>query len=100
MQYKNLVMKKIIFASIFAVTLLTSCGNNKTADGKSDSAAIVTVPTGGKSDSATARTPSNGNSGTQTATAKYQCPMQCEGTKTYDKPGKCPQCGMEMKEVK
>lgn len=27
----------------------------------------------------------------------FQCPMKCEGAKTYDKPGKCPKCGMEMK---
>jgi hypothetical protein len=27
----------------------------------------------------------------------YQCPMQCEGDKTYDKPGKCPVCGMDLK---
>ncbi len=31
---------------------------------------------------------------------KYQCPMKCEGDKTYDKPGKCPKCGMDLKEVK
>lgn len=30
----------------------------------------------------------------------YQCPMKCEGEKTYDKPGKCPKCGMELQEVK
>ena len=29
----------------------------------------------------------------------YQCPMHCEGDKTYDKPGKCPKCGMELKKV-
>ncbi len=29
----------------------------------------------------------------------YQCPMKCEGDKTYDKPGKCPKCGMELKKV-
>lgn len=29
--------------------------------------------------------------------AVYQCPMKCEGEKTYDKPGKCPKCGMELK---
>ena len=29
----------------------------------------------------------------------YQCPMQCEGDKTYDKPGKCPVCGMDLKPV-
>jgi len=30
-------------------------------------------------------------------TAKYACPMGCA---TSDKPGKCPKCGMEMKEKK
>ena len=29
----------------------------------------------------------------------YQCPMQCEGDKTYDKPGKCPVCGMDLQPV-
>jgi acetolactate decarboxylase len=37
---------------------------------------------------------------TQGLTVKlYQCPMKCEGEKTYDKPGKCPICGMELKEL-
>lgn len=26
----------------------------------------------------------------------YQCPMDCENGKTYDKPGKCPHCEMEL----
>lgn len=26
----------------------------------------------------------------------YYCPMQCEGDKTYDKPGDCPVCGMSL----
>ena len=30
---------------------------------------------------------------------KYYCPMYCEGDKTYDKPGRCPVCGMYLKEV-
>lgn len=30
----------------------------------------------------------------------YQCPMKCEGEKTYDKPGKCPKCGMDVQDVK
>lgn len=30
----------------------------------------------------------------------YYCPMHCEGEKTYDKPGDCPVCGMDLvKEV-
>jgi Cu2+-exporting ATPase len=28
---------------------------------------------------------------------KFYCPMQCEGDKTYDKPGDCPVCGMHLK---
>ncbi len=29
--------------------------------------------------------------------AKYQCPMDCEKGKTYDKPGNCPVCKMALK---
>lgn len=30
-------------------------------------------------------------------TLVYQCPMNCEGDKTYDKAGKCPKCNMNLK---
>jgi hypothetical protein len=30
----------------------------------------------------------------------YQCPMKCEGPKTYAKKGKCPACTMDLKVVK
>ena len=29
----------------------------------------------------------------------YQCPMKCEGDKTYSEPGKCPVCDMNLREV-
>ncbi len=29
-------------------------------------------------------------------TTLYYCPMRCEGDKTYDEPGDCPKCGMEL----
>jgi heavy metal translocating P-type ATPase len=29
----------------------------------------------------------------------YQCPMKCEGDKTYDEPGKCPVCNMHLDPV-
>lgn len=29
----------------------------------------------------------------------WVCPMHCEGTKTYAKPGKCPVCGMELEKA-
>ncbi len=28
--------------------------------------------------------------------ARYECPMHCEGDKTYDQPGDCPVCGMHL----
>jgi hypothetical protein len=27
---------------------------------------------------------------------KYQCPMKCEGDKTYYEPGNCPVCNMKL----
>ena len=33
------------------------------------------------------------------AKVTYQCPMKCEETKTYDEPGQCPVCKMDLKEV-
>ena len=32
--------------------------------------------------------------------ASFACPMKCEGDKMYDKAGKCPSCGMNLKEKK
>lgn len=29
----------------------------------------------------------------------YMCPMECEGDQSYDQPGRCPVCGMELVEV-
>lgn len=31
--------------------------------------------------------------------AMYQCPMKCEGEKTYDEAGSCPVCNMDLKEM-
>ncbi|MEX0275759.1 MAG: heavy metal translocating P-type ATPase, partial [Flavobacteriaceae bacterium] len=33
-----------------------------------------------------------------TGTGIFYCPMHCEGDKTYDKPGDCPVCGMDLVE--
>lgn len=75
-------MKKIIFSTVIAIAFLTSCGSDK-GKANTDSVAI-TAPAGG----------------TQIAAVKYQCPMKCEGEKTYDSAGACPMCKMEMKEIK
>lgn len=29
----------------------------------------------------------------------YQCPMKCEGDKTYDKMGQCPKCNMDLAKI-
>jgi Cu2+-exporting ATPase len=33
------------------------------------------------------------------ANTSYQCPMKCEGDKTYDAPGSCPVCNMHLASV-
>lgn len=33
------------------------------------------------------------------AAGKYHCPMHCEGSKVYDKPGDCPVCGMNLEKI-
>ena len=38
--------------------------------------------------------------GSEQQAAASQCPMKCEGDKTYDKRGCCPVCKMYLKEVK
>ena len=38
---------------------------------------------------------SHSNHRPQTTTL-YQCPMGCEGDKTYDTPGNCPVCNMKL----
>ena len=68
---------KITTALLLTATLLiASCGSGN-SESKSDNPATE-----------------------QTANAKYQCPMKCEGEKTYDKPGQCPVCNMDLKKLK
>lgn len=31
--------------------------------------------------------------------AKYQCPMNCEGNRTYNQPGECPVCTLQLVKV-
>ncbi len=39
-----------------------------------------------------------GTKPTGKGTGTFYCPMHCEGDKTYDKPGDCPVCGMDLVE--
>lgn len=76
-------MKKIIVAGILGIAFLTSCGSDA-AKTQRDSSVIA----------------DSGKSGKSNIAVKYQCPMKCEGEKTYTAPGKCPQCQMDLAEVK
>jgi Cu2+-exporting ATPase len=38
------------------------------------------------------------NDETPTGSGVFYCPMHCEGEKSYDKPGDCPVCGMDLLE--
>jgi uncharacterized paraquat-inducible protein A len=72
------------FLTLIVLVFLTSCGS-KTSNQQTEPAATeqMTVDTTGAS---------------QPVAAVYHCPMKCEGEKTYDKPGKCPKCSMDLKE--
>ncbi len=37
--------------------------------------------------------------GYEMAMGAYQCPMKCEGEKTYAEEGSCPKCKMDLKKV-
>lgn len=67
-------MKKTIFTIVFIFTIaiaFTSCNNKKKETPK-----------------------------TEVVSSVYQCPMDCEKGKTYDKTGSCPVCKMDLKPVK
>ena len=48
-----------------------------------------TISMPGHEKHATAKKPVDGN-------GIYYCPMHCEGEKTYEEPGSCPKCGMDL----
>mgnify|MGYP001058705289 CR=1 FL=1 len=37
--------------------------------------------------------------GYEMALLAYQCPMKCEGDKSYDEEGACPECKMDLKKI-
>ena len=83
-------MKKITIAAVLIFTMgmfFTSCNETKKEVKKEVQETKEVVKDDNKE-------PSD-----EMAMATYQCPMQCEGEKTYDKPGTCPKCKMDLKEV-
>lgn len=80
---KNILTLAILFVIGFA---FTSCNETK-----KESEEVVT-------ESAEAVDATNVASEEMAMTA-YQCPMKCEGEKTYAEAGTCPTCKMNIKEV-
>ncbi|MCB0475258.1 MAG: hypothetical protein KDC69_06255 [Flavobacteriaceae bacterium] len=74
-------MKKTIFLIAFSIGLVTSLGSckNEKKEIKQNAA-----ESGMQADSVLV----------------YQCPMQCEGEKTYPEPGNCPVCKMKLAAIK
>lgn len=42
----------------------------------------------------------HGHNGNTLKGTLYQCPMRCEGDKTYKEPGNCPVCNMHLAPIK
>lgn len=59
----------ILLLAMMAISFLVSCNNTQESKNQVGNA------------------PSN---------VSYQCPMDCEEGKTYDKPGSCPVCSMDL----
>lgn len=80
-------MKKTIVMMVFAIAMVTTVSCNK-----KETTETTTEPT------TTEQTAHEHKEG-DTHQLAYACPMDCENGKTYDKPGKCPVCEMDLTEV-
>lgn len=76
-------MKKLIyvFVAVFSVAILFSSCKEQKKEVKEEQVEVKEVVK------------------EEIAMAEYQCPMQCEGDKTYSEMGTCPECKMDLKEV-
>ncbi|PKA82486.1 Cu2+-exporting ATPase [Ulvibacter sp. MAR_2010_11] len=79
-------MKSHIALETFQKALAASGGNYE-----------ISMP-GSKKEHAQKNMPSEKQKPKGNGTGVFYCPMHCEGDKTYDKPGDCPVCGMDLVE--
>ena len=87
-------MKKIVMTlmMVFGLGLLfSSCEKPKKENGEEKQEAIKHDDQGQDVDVH--------EHGDELAMTVYQCPMQCEGDKTYSEKGSCPVCEMDLKEL-
>ena len=79
-------MKKgVIILAI--VASLTACNKTKTAEANTEAATTT---------EATTQSHEHKEGEAHDEKVAYVCPMDCENGKTYDKPGKCPKCEMDL----
>lgn len=76
---------------------LTAVGNYSiTMDNGSHQKEITDAPITKSCCSVPTHTENNVSQVPKNAAGKYYCPMHCEGDKTYENPGDCPVCGMDL----
>ncbi len=88
-------MKKVLLSAVIIAAIgFTSCTSEKKAD--KEEVQIEEVQEMKKEEMHKEEMPKE-----EMAAMEYQCPMKCEGDKTYaDKDAKCPKCNMALVEVK
>jgi len=81
------MMRKILTGASFILVLsltFNACAGSETNNEKA------------QTDQVTADTTAKNS---KQLTATYQCPMKCEGEKTYAAAGACPECEMDLAKV-
>lgn len=79
-------MKKIVII-LAIMASLTACNKAKTAEANTEAPATT---------EATTESHEHKDGESHNEKVAYVCPMDCENGKTYDKPGKCPKCEMDL----
>ena len=79
-------MKKVVII-LAILASLTACNKTKTAEANSEAT---------KTTEATTQSHENKDGEANDAELAYVCPMDCENGKTYNQPGKCPKCEMNL----
>jgi hypothetical protein len=89
-------MKKsiLLLVAIFSIAVVfTSCKETKKEEVKTESREEIKTETNEDKEI------HEHEEGEMSSGDVYQCPMDCEKGKTYDKPGSCPVCKMDLKKV-
>ena len=85
-------VKSVRILTLVVLVLLLSCNNSPKESDKDANVNKDEVQV--QKDSTNAH-----QHGAHLAMTAYQCPMECEGDKTYPEPGTCPECHMNLMEV-